>query len=160
MPPRTADAHIAILACKAGREFHVRDQVRAFGVQCYLPKYLVNLRREGMVARPLFGCYMFVWMTDEWRQLIQLIHVKGFVRRGRAIVGVPPRVVAELRAREGPTGYVRIDRFFIGQQVRVTASGLVGAYDGLSDAHKARVLFTMLGQDVEMSVYEDELTVA
>jgi hypothetical protein len=69
MPPGTADVHIAILACKAGREFHVRDQVRAFGVQCYLPKYLVNLRREGMVARPLFGCYMFVWMTDEWRQL-------------------------------------------------------------------------------------------
>ena len=161
MPPRIADAHIAILACKAGREFHVRDQVRAFGVQCYLPKYLVNLRREGMVARPLFSCYMFVWMTDEWRQLIQLIHVKGFVRRGKAIVEVPPRVVDELRAREGPTGYVRLDgRFFLGQQVKVAASGLAGLYAGLSADHKARVLFSMLGRDVEMSVHEDELTVA
>jgi transcription antitermination factor NusG len=161
MPPGTADAHIAILACKAGREFHVRDQVRAFGVQCYLPKYLVNLRREGMVARSLFGCYMFVWMTDEWRQLIQLIHVKGFVRRGKDIIEVPPRVIAELRAREGPTGYVRLDgRFFIGQQVRVTASGLAGVYAGLSADYKARVLFAMLGRDVEMAVHDDELTVA
>jgi hypothetical protein len=104
---------------------------------------------------------MFVWMTDEWRQLIRLIHVKGFVRRGKDIIEVPRRVVSDLRAREGPTGYIRLDgRFFIGQRVRVAAGGLAGVYAGLSADHKARVLFSMLGRDVEMSVHEDELTVA
>jgi transcription antitermination factor NusG len=153
---------IALIACKTGYEFQVRDQCRrSFALEVYCPRYLVNLRRTGMTAKALFPGYMFVWMTDEWRQLIQLIHVKGFVRRGKAIIEVPPRVVNELRAREGPTGYVRLDgRFFIGQQVRVAASGLAGVYAGLSADHKARVLFTMLGRDVEMSVHQDELTVA
>jgi transcription antitermination factor NusG len=121
----------------------------------------VNLKRAGMTAKALFPGYMFVWMADEWRQLIRLIHVKGFVRRGGAIVEVPPRVVAELRAREGPTGYVRLDgRFLVGQHVRVAASGLAGVYAGLSADHKARVLFAMLGREVEMAVHDDELTVA
>jgi hypothetical protein len=118
------NSRCVLLAVQTNSEFVVYDQIRRFGIRVYLPKYLVRV-------------------TDEWRQLLELIRVKGFVRRGGAIVEVPPHVVAALRAREGPTGYVRIDRFFIGQQVRVTASGLVGAYDGLSDAHKARVLFTM-----------------
>jgi transcription antitermination factor NusG len=112
-------------------------------------------------AKALFPGYMFVWMADEWRQLLRLIHVKGFVRRGGVIVEVPPRVVAELRAREGPTGYVRLDgRFLMGQQVRVAASGVAGVYAGLTADHKARVLFTMLGREVAMAFHEDELTVA
>ena len=87
--------------------------------------------------------------TDAWEP-----QVNGVVR-------TLTRVVAELRAREGPTGYVRLDgRFFIGQQVRVAASGLGGVYAGLSADYKARVLFTMLGRDVEMAVHEGELTVA
>jgi transcription antitermination factor NusG len=153
---------IALLACKTGYELQVRDQCRcSFGITVYCPRYLVNFRRTGMTAKPLFPGYLFVWMGDEWRRPIQLIHVSGFVRRGKAIVEVPPRVVAELRAREGPTGYVRLDgRFFVGQQVKITASGLAGVYAGLTNDHKARVLFSMLGQDVEMSVHDDELTVA
>ena len=98
-----ANSRCVLLAVQTNSEFAVHDQVRRFGIQAYLPKYLVNLRRSGMVAKSLFPGYLFVWIVDEYRQLIELIRVKGFVRRGKAIVEVPPYVVAALRAREGPT---------------------------------------------------------
>jgi hypothetical protein len=153
------DRVIALIACKVGHELQVRDQCRRnFAIEVYCPRYLVNLRRTGMTAKALFPGYAFMWMSNEWRQLLKLIHVRGLVRRGGTIVEVPPRVVDELRAREGPTGYIRIDgRFFIGQQVRVAASGLAGVYAGLSADYKSRVLFRLLDRAVEMPFYDNEL---
>jgi hypothetical protein len=68
-------------------------------------------------------------------------------------------VVAELRSREGPTGYVRVDSSFCpGQQVKLRRKEeWAGVYLGLSDKFKARVLFSLLGSDVELELFERDL---
>jgi transcription antitermination factor NusG len=155
---------IALLRVKTGAELLVSNQIRARGVQIYLPQYLVNLRRAGMVARALFPGYVFVWVVDQWRMLLQLIHVYDFLRTtDKEITYVDPCVVKKLQARQGPTGYIRIDAatFLVGQPVKLRhGPDLAGTYLGLSDDYKARVLFTMLGHDLHVELFESDLVSA
>jgi hypothetical protein len=112
-----------------------------------------------MRAKALFPGYMFAWVTDQWRDILYLINVHGFLRRGRTIIEVRPAVIDALRARDGPTGYIRIDgRFFIRQHVRARHGGgdLAGIYVGLSPQYKLRVLFTMLGREHRPHAHRDQ----
>lgn len=126
----------------------------------YFPRYLVNLRNTGMVARAVFPGYVFVWAYPQWWHVLRsLIGVRDFVRKDAGQVEtVSPDVVEAIKAREGPTGYVRIDPFFVGQGVKLKRNeDFSGVYLGMSNRHKARVLFALLGKDVETEVFESEL---
>jgi len=154
---------VALLRVKTGCEFAVQQMMKTLDVPSYCPKYLLNLPRSGMTAKPLFPAYVFVWVVDQWRMLLRCKHVYDFLRCGRGIAAVRPDVVAELRKREGPTGYIRINgKFFIGQYVtlRQAGSNLAAVYDGMTNDHKARVLLTMLGKEVSVTCHETELLAA
>ena len=154
-----SESVIVLIACKTGAEKAVEDQIKARGMKTYCPRYLVNLRHGGMVARSLFPSYLFVWMTDQYEIVRSLIGVRDFVRRNNWIESVDPRVVDELREREGPTGYVRVDSsFFIGQTVKLKhKEDWAGVYLGMSNKYKARVLFSLLGTGLELELYERDL---
>jgi transcription antitermination factor NusG len=150
---------IALLTVQASTEQTVRALVRARGMQAYVPQYLVNLPRTGMTAKALFPGYVFVWVLDQWRTLLNLMHVRDFLRCGKEITPVNPAVVDELRKREGPTGYIKINStFLVGQTVALRKqSTLTGVYAGMSNEYKARVLFTLLGVETEVQLHEAEL---
>ena len=152
--------NIVLLACRTGTEGNVQAQLRARCMSAYHPRYLVNLRHGGMVARSLFPGYLFAWVAPAaWSVVRNLIGVRDFVRRGGVVEVVNPTVVERLRQREGPTGYIRIDSTFVpGQAVKVKhRNEWAGVYLGLSNHHKARVLFSMLGANVELELYESDL---
>jgi transcription antitermination factor NusG len=153
---------IALLTVQTGSELAVRHQVADYGVKAYVPQYLVNMRRSGMTAKALFPGYVFVWVIDQWHMLLRLMHVHDFLRCGKEITSVDPKIVRELKKREGPTGYIRVDsRFFIGQSVAPREQpNLAGVYLGLSDMYKARVLFALLGREVEVAFFEHDLVPA
>jgi len=159
----TIEPDIVLVAVRTGSEKAVQDQVRARGVKTYCPRYLVNLRAGGMVARALFPSYIFAWVTDQWEFIRNLIGVRDFIRHnGGFVYSIDPRIVAELRSREGPTGYIRIDSSFIpGDKVKMKRKEeWAGVYLGLSEKYKARVLFSLLGSDVELELYERDLVTA
>jgi transcription antitermination factor NusG len=112
-----------------------------------------------MCARELFPSYLFAWVSNQWEFIRNLIGVRDFIRHSGFIYSVDPRIVDELRKREGPTGYIRIDSSFLpGQQVKLKQKEeWAGVYLGLSDKYKARVLFSLLGSDVELELYERDL---
>jgi transcription antitermination factor NusG len=161
MAGKDAPHTIALLAVRTGSELTVRAQAKVHGLQTYVPQYLVNQRHAGMVAKALFPGYVFVWVQDQWRLLLRMLHVHDFLRCGEEIIHVDPKIVKDLRKREGPTGYVRINsKFFIGQHVALQrAPNLAGTYMGLTDTYKARVLFTLLGRSAEVDLYEHDLVV-
>jgi transcription antitermination factor NusG len=153
---------IALLAVRTGSEASVRDQLKARAVSSYLPRYLVNIRNRGLTARPLFPGYLFAWANpSSWPVIRVLPGVRDLVRRGShgEVEPVPPRVIEDLRAREGPTGYVRIDpTFVVGQVVTIrNRNDWSGVYLGTSNAHKARVLMRMLGAPVTLECFESDL---
>jgi len=153
---------ILLLATRTGSEAIVQEQLKARAMATYLPRYLVNIRHRGLTARCLFPGYCFVWAyRSAWPTIRSLIGVRDFVRHrsnGNPEV-VPASVVNELKARQGPTGYIRIDpRFVVGQSVIVKdRADWSVKYLGMSNEHKARVLMKMLGCDVEMQIFENEL---
>jgi transcription antitermination factor NusG len=153
---------IVLLAVRTGSEDTIRQRIKALGLDAYVPKYLVNLRRGGLTARVLFPGYMFVWIENQWDAVRNLIGVYGFVQFGDRIIRIPPRVIRELRARETKTGYVRLDSSFIpGQMVKVIDGPLVpGIYLGMSDRLKLRVLFSLLGAETELEFFERDLVLA
>lgn len=155
----TTEPVIVLVACKTGAEITVQAQIKALGMRTYCPRYLVNLRHGGMVARSLFPSYLFVWVINQWEILRNLIGVRDFVRRNNWIESVDPRVVEELRLREGPTGYVRVDSsFLVGQTVKPKhQDDWAGVYLGMSNKHKARVLFSLLGSGFELEYFERDL---
>jgi transcription antitermination factor NusG len=155
----TNPSTIALLAVQTGSELTVREQTLAHGIKAYVPQYLVNMRHSGMTAKALFPGYVFIWVIDQWRMLLRLMHVYDFLRCGKEIAFVSPKIIKELKKREGPTGYIRIDnKFFIGQAVALRKQpNLAGVYLGLNNEYKARVLFSMLGRELEIAVFEQEL---
>lgn len=152
-----------LLTTKSSAEQHVYAQIKARNIPVYWPRYLVNVRHGGMVARSLFPGYLFVWARAQaWPLLRSLIGARDLVRCGGQVEQVSPKVVYALRAREGPTGYIRIDSQFVAGQAVIVKhrDEWAGVYLGLSDHHKARVLFSMLGANVEMQVFESDLIAA
>jgi transcription antitermination factor NusG len=155
----TIEPVIVLVACRTGSEKTVQAQIKARGMACYCPRYLVNLRHGGLVARELFPSYLFAWVSNQWEFIRNLIGVRDFIRHSGFIYSVDPRIVDALRKREGPTGYIRIDSSFLpGQQVKLKQKEeWAGIYLGLSEKYKARVLFSLLGSDVELELYERDL---
>ena len=155
-----SDTNIVLVACRTGTEGNVQAQLRARCMSAYHPRYLVNLRHGGMVARSLFPGYLFAWVNaSAWSMVRSLVGVRDFVRRGGQVELVHPTVIDRLRQREGPTGYVRIDGTFLpGQAVKVkNRNDWSGIYLGMSNTHKARVLFAMLGAGLELELFESDL---
>lgn len=149
-----------LLQVRTGAEQYVATQLKARNVRAYYPRFLVNVRQGGLVAKALFPGYLFAWAkASAWPVIRTLPGVRDFVRRGGQVELVSPKVVYAIRAREGPTGYVRIDSTFVaGSQVIVKdRAEWAGVYLGMSQTHKARVLFTMLGAGVELELFESQL---
>lgn len=155
----TVEPVIVLVACRTGSEKTVELQIRARGMATYCPRYLVNLRHGGLVAKELFPSYLFAWVTNQWEYIRNLIGVRDFIRHSGFIYSVDPRIVDGIRQREGPTGYIRIDSsLLVGQVVKLKdKENWAGIYLGLSDNYKCRVLFNLLGANVELELYERDL---
>jgi len=160
--PSPGSDPIVLLMVRSGAEDYIRRQVRRFGIRTYFPKYLESTKTRGMVARPLFPGYLFVWVCDVfWSVLKNLDGAFGCVRFGDSgPVLVPATVIKTLRTWEGPTGYIKVlPKVKIGSRV-VLRNGVSGIYGGLTARHRIRILFSLLGQVVEREFYPKDLVTA
>lgn len=130
------------------------------GFPAYLPRYLKrrrHARRTDWVPAPLFPRYLFVELDLErsrWRAVRSTVGVSELVCRGDRPLAVPPRVLAEIRAREDGRGLVAVPpagRFRRGDAVvieRGPFSGLSGLFEALTDKERVIVLLNLLGRQV------------
>lgn len=144
----------------------------AQGVECYFPMFcelVVSGKQKIYRQRYLFGSYFFVVIAEHWRAITATQGVARLLMIGDALSGVKQSVIDELRAREDARGFVRINnekiqnRFFVGQQVRVTygpMNGLGAIVAGMSGAERVRVLLTMLGRQTPATMHQDQLAAA
>lgn len=131
------------------------------GVKAYAPAEL-DYRAGGPVAVMLFPCYVFCWIYDEWRRVMNTRGVTGMIRFGDTPARVRPQVIKELRKCEGPTGYIRTTLFEKLQKVRFAQGGhaaTVIRYESVA-AKRVRLLLTMLGQEIELVAHEQDLIAA
>lgn len=134
------------------------------GFRIYLPRFLKcrrHARRVDMVAVPLFPRYLFVAIdpvTQRWRAIQSTIGVSQLVCKGDAPAAVDDNIIAELRAREGNDGYVKLDqqpKFNPGDKIRLldgVFTDCLGLYEGMRDSDRIAVLLDMLGRKVRVTV--------
>lgn len=130
-------------------------QNQEFGV--YLPRYQKMRRHAGraeIVAAPLFPRYLFAGIdlgVQRWRSVNGTRGVVGLVMSGDKPIPVPEPVIAEIRAREGEDGFIRLNPpgFRRGQALRIVEGPMADTqalFEEAVDGNRAILLVSLLGR--------------
>jgi transcriptional antiterminator RfaH len=145
---------------------HLRNQ----GFTTYLPRFMKkrrSARRVEVLLKPLFPRYVFVGLDlqrERWRSVNGTVGVARLVCQGEWPAPLDDRVLQAISDREDEDGLVRLApaAFRPGQAVRIVDGVFaeqLGFYEGLADHERVRILLTLLGRKVKVSI-ENEAVVA
>jgi transcriptional antiterminator RfaH len=126
------------------------------GLVVYQPR-IIKSRSE---SEPLFANYLFVAVEMQWHLIRWSPGVLKLLMSGEEPARVPDRLIAELRAREGRDGLVRLPKsgrpnnnngakFQIGDTVRIAHgafSGFHGLVEGMKGRERVEILLQLLGR--------------
>jgi transcriptional antiterminator RfaH len=143
--------------------FHLGEQ----GFRSFCPRLrrtVRHARKTTQVLAPLFPGYFFVPLDltrDRWRSVNGTRGVVRLVMNGERPSPMPPGIVAALKARTNSDGSINwLPSLEVGGSVRI-ADGpfveLVGTLEHLGPDGRVRVLLTLLGRPVNVSLYHESL---
>jgi hypothetical protein len=100
-------AYWAVLRSAPGHDVLAYEGVVRAGFEILAPKIRT---RTGMRWRtsPLFGCYFFVRVIDQWRVLERTVGVLSVVKAAGVPARCPDEEIATLIARSDPDGVIRL----------------------------------------------------
>jgi transcription antitermination factor NusG len=115
---------------------------------------------------PLFGCYFFARIVDQWRVLERTIGVLSVVKSAGVPARCPDEEIATLIARSDPDGVIRLSSrltpqavvrraFEPGAPVSITEGpfrGFAGLHTGMSTRDREMVLIDLLGRKTTVGV--------
>jgi transcriptional antiterminator RfaH len=135
------------------REAVARHFLQLAGYQVYVPQIReqrLRRRRRVEIIAPLFPCYAFVVIEQQWHAARWSIGVAGIIMDGVAPAKVPDPVIAGIRAREvrGAVELPEAPSMKIGERVRVLGGpfeGHLGLYAGMRPHARVEVLLALLG---------------
>ena len=142
-----------------GKEPLAARELRNQDFAVYLPQYQKLRRHAGksaIVAAPLFPRYLFAGIdtqTQRWRSVNGTRGVVGLVMFGETPIPVPEPVLAEIRAREDETGFIRLNApgFRRGQPLRIVEGPMADTqalFEEAVDGDRAILLVSLLGRMV------------
>lgn len=140
-----------------GKEALAAQQLQNQDFGVYLPRYQKMRRHAGkteIVAAPLFPRYLFAGIDLEaqrWRSVNGTRGVVGLVMSGDKPIPVPGPVIAEIRAREGEDGFIRLNPpgFQRGQALRIVdgpMADIQALFEEAVDGNRAILLVALLGR--------------
>jgi transcriptional antiterminator RfaH len=160
MPPywavlRSAPSHVTLA---------YEGVVRA-GFEIFTPKIRTRVGARWRTT-PLFGCYFFARVVDQWRVLERTIGVLNVVKAAGAPAKCPDEEIATLIARSDPDGVIRLSScltpqavvrrsFEAGARVSITDGpfrGFEGLHTGMSTRDREMVLIDLLGRKTTVGV--------
>jgi transcriptional antiterminator RfaH len=140
-----------------GKEALAAQQLQNQDFGVYLPRYQKMRRHAGkteIVAAPLFPRYLFAGIdlgAQRWRSVNGTRGVVGLVMSGDKPIPVPEAVIAEIRAREGEDGFIRLNLpgFQRGQALRIVEGPMADTqalFEEAVDGNRAILLVSLLGR--------------
>jgi transcription antitermination factor NusG len=155
----------AVLRSAPGHDILAYEGVCRAGFEIFTPKIRTRVNARWRTS-PLFGCYFFVRIVDQWRALERTIGVLSVVKSAGLPARCPDEEIATLMARSDADGIIRLS-FLTPQSVvrrafepgaRVTIAdgpfrGFKGLHTGMSTRDREMVLINILGatRPVEIS---------
>lgn len=137
------------------------------GYGCYYPKFQATIGPK-VVKRPLFPRYIFAYIDKIWYSIRGTRGVSHLLMGDGGPAVIPASVIEALRAREDSSGFIVLgkhktpERFQKGAPVKATEGPLAGVdliYDGMKDAERVKVLATLLGRQVPVTI-DDRVLIA
>jgi len=134
------------------RESSVESLLREEGFETYLPRIREKILLRGRAYYrqvPLFPSYIFVAMLQTAHIIARTSGVLGVLRgAGDHWATISDAIIRELKSRQCRRGFVQLQRFRIGQKVRIKSgpfAGRVGLYQGMSSPQREAVLLELIG---------------
>jgi transcriptional antiterminator RfaH len=137
------------------------------GYDCYFPRILQQNGKLDLI-RPLFPRYLFVAITERWYSIRGTRGVSYILLGDNGPAFISPTVVDSIKSRENEKGFVvlskdgPVERFTKGDKVKPIDGPLMGIdmiYEGMAPHDRVKVLVSMLGQQVPMTI-EDKLLIS
>lgn len=125
--------------------------------ETYLPKIATKAGSRERVV-PLFPGYIFVLIEERWWSIKHTFGVLRVLMADERPANIDDKVVSAIRKREGDNGLVKLPKapgIQRGQAVTIRTgsfAGRVGVYDGMLGSDRARVLLSLLGRSVPVSL--------
>ena len=137
------------------------------GYGCYFPRFLAIQRHKLVtVKKPLFPRYIFALIDKFWYSIRGTRGVSQRLMADDGPAKVPHAVIDAIRSKEDNNGFIVLseqkspERFSKGTTVRATEGPLTGIdliYDGMAPHDRVKVLATLLGRQVPVTIEENIL---
>jgi transcriptional antiterminator RfaH len=136
------------------RELVAKHFLELAGYQVYVPRVReqrIRNHRKLEILAPLFPCYAFIVIDQQWHTARRSIGVASLVMDGERPARVPDQVVDAIRRREvrGALELPKAPDFTPGDPVRVLAGpfeGITGLYSGQGPRQRVEILLAVLGR--------------
>jgi transcriptional antiterminator RfaH len=147
-----------VLRSAPGHDVLAYEGVVRAGYEIFTPKVRTRVGAKWRTS-PLFGCYFFARVIDQWRALERTIGVLSVVKAAGLPAKCPDEEIATLIARSDADGVIRLNScltrhtvvrraFEPGEQVSIVDGpfrGFNGLHTGMSTRDRETVLLNILG---------------
>jgi transcription antitermination factor NusG len=155
----------AVLRSAPGHDTLAYEGVCRAGFEILTPKIRTRVGGRWRTT-PLFGCYFFARVVDQWRVLERTVGVLSVVKSAGVPAKCPDEEIATLIARSDPDGVIRLSSaltpqavvrraFEPGAQVSITEGpfrGFAALHTGMSTRDREMVLIDLLGRKTTVGV--------
>lgn len=134
------------------------------GFSTYWPRFrkqVTHARKVHEAVASLFPRYMFVRFDKTvpgWRTIASTRGVVGLVKNGNEPIGVPERMIGDIRAREDGDGFVVLGRQLTlekGCRIQIKNPAFAGCdvfFEEKRDSERVVALLKLLGREVAVQV--------
>jgi transcription antitermination factor NusG len=150
----------AVAQTESQREHVAANFLKQNCYEIYLPRIIAKAGARERVV-PLFPTYLFVRIEDRWWSIQRTIGVLRVLMADDRPAMIDDKTVCAIQKREGDNGLVKLPKppspasIVRGQNVVIregSFSGRVGVYDGMAAHDRVRVLLTLMGRSVPVSL--------
>jgi transcriptional antiterminator RfaH len=150
-------AYWAVAQTESQRENVAANFLKQNSYETYLPKVIAKAGARERVV-PLFPTYIFVRIEEHWWSIRWTIGVLRVLMSDDRPAVIGDKLVCGIQKREGDNGLVKLPKppsIARGDQVEVhegSFAGWLGVYDGMNGHDRVRVLLTLMGRQVAVSM--------
>jgi transcriptional antiterminator RfaH len=155
----------AVARLEPKREAVAEHFLQLAGYTVYVPQVREHRARNGRKVEkisPLFPCYGFILIEQQWHSARWTVGVAGIILNGDHPAAVADSVVDALRRRErnGAIELPKVRGLMRGDLVRVIGGAFTGSlalYQGMRPHQRVEVLLAMLGGQQRVSLPRSDI---
>ncbi len=151
--------------CKANQESIAEYNLTRQGYEHYCPRFQQKVPNKPTLIKPLFPRYIFILIDKMWHSIRGTRGISHVLLSDNGPQSIPTSIINEIRSRE-QNGFINLSaesKFKPGDKVKTDEgpfTGLLLIYEGMSSNDMVKVLASILGRKVVVTLPEKSLAAA